>query len=114
VALALRRAEFFVRDFDLQYRRYLEEADAAVAERYFEALETTLEQLARHPALGRIRRFKHVELKGIRSYRVSPPFHKHLIFYRYDADALIAERVVHGARDLPRRLAQPPETVTPR
>lgn len=108
MTLALQRAEFFVRDFDLQFQRYLGEADAPIAERYFAALEATLEQLTRHPALGRIRRFDHKELKGIRSYRVNPPFHKHIIFYRYDETTLFAERVVHGARDLPRRLVQRP------
>jgi hypothetical protein len=32
-----------------------------------------------------------------------------LIFYRYDGTTLCAERVVHGARDLPRRLTEPPQ-----
>jgi len=108
MALALHRAEFFLRDFDLQFGRYLHEAGEAVAERYFAALEATLEQLTRHPGLGRVRRFDHAELEGIRSYRVNPPYHKHLIFYRYNSATLFAERVVHGARDLPRRLLQPP------
>ena len=108
MALALQRAEFFLRDFDLQFERYLVEADEALAERYFAALETTLEQLTRHPGLGRIRRFDNPLLKGVRSYRVNPPFHKHLIFYRHNATTLFAERVVHGSRDLPRRLLQTP------
>ena len=108
MALALHRAEFFLRDFDLQFGRYLLEAGEAVAERYFAALEATLEQLARHPGLGRIRRFDFRGLEGIRSYRVNPPYHKHLIFYRHNSTTLFAERVVHGARDLPRRLLQPP------
>ena len=108
MALELHRAEFFLRDFDLQFARYLVEAGEPVAERYFAALEATLEQLARHPGLGRIRRFDHPLLKGIRSYRVNPPFHKHLIFYRHTATRLFAERIVHGARDLPRRLLQSP------
>jgi plasmid stabilization system protein ParE len=32
-----------------------------------------------------------------------------LIFYRNNGDALSIERVMHGARDLPRRLLEPPE-----
>jgi len=107
MALALHRAEFFLRDFDLQFGRYLLEASEAVAERYFAALEATLELLTRHPGLGRVRRFDQPELEGIRSYRVNP-YHKHLIFYRHNSTTLFAERVVHGARDLPRRLLQPP------
>ena len=108
MALALHRAEFFLRDFELQFGRYLTEAGETVAERYFTALEATLQQLARHPGLGRIRKFDHSQLEGIRSYRVNPPFNKHLIFYRHNASTLFAERVVHGARDLPGRLLQPP------
>jgi len=108
MALALHRAEFFLRDFDIQFGRYLVEASESVAEGYFAALEDTLEQLARHPGLGRIRRFDHPLLAGIRSYRVNPPFNKHLLFYRHNATTLFAERVVHGARDFPRRLLQPP------
>ena len=49
MALALHRAEFFLRDFDLQFGRYLVEAGEAVAERYFAALEATLEQLTSLP-----------------------------------------------------------------
>jgi plasmid stabilization system protein ParE len=32
----------------------------------------------------------------------------YLIFYRFDKDTLMPERVLHGARDLPRRLLQSP------
>jgi hypothetical protein len=31
-----------------------------------------------------------------------------LIFYRHDETTLYVERSIHGARDLPRRLTQPP------
>jgi len=31
-----------------------------------------------------------------------------LIFYRHDGERLFAERLMHGARDLPRRLVEPP------
>jgi hypothetical protein len=37
---------------------------------------------------------------------MNPPFTLHLIFYRYDAVMLHAERVMHGARDLPQRLVE--------
>ena len=30
------------------------------------------------------------------------------LFYRFDSKALYAERLIHGARDLPRRLLQLP------
>jgi toxin ParE1/3/4 len=44
----------------------------------------------------------------LHSFRVEPPFNVHLIFYRVVDDALFAERLMHGARDLPRRLLEPP------
>ena len=105
---SLRRASFFIRDFELQAEWYVREADEEVARRYLQALDATLQLLGVQPALGRTRHFRHPQLKGIRSFRVSPPFDRHLIFYRFDRSTLYAERVVHGMRDLPRRLLEPP------
>jgi hypothetical protein len=31
-----------------------------------------------------------------------------LIFYRFDDQRLFAERIIHGSRDLPRRLLESP------
>jgi len=76
--------------------------------RYLAAVHQTLDLLAVDPLLGRIRRFRHERLRGIRSFRVQPPFNKHVIFYRLDSNQLFAERVIHGARDLKRRLLQSP------
>jgi toxin ParE1/3/4 len=109
MSLALERAAWFTEDFERQARWYARHATEAVAARYLEALKQTLEVLARHPGLGRPRRFRHPNLAGLRSYRIEPPFRKHLIFYRHDETTLYAERVMHGARDLPRRLVKPPE-----
>jgi plasmid stabilization system protein ParE len=109
MSLALERAAWFTLDFERQARWYARHASELVAARYWAALKQTLELLARHPGLGRLRRFRHPNLRGLHSYRVEPPFHKHLIFYRHDETTLYAERVMHGARDLPRRLATPPK-----
>ena len=38
-------------------------------------------------------------------------FDKLLIFYRVEAGTLNLIRLMHGARDLPRRLIEPPESV---
>jgi len=75
-----------------------------VAEGYVNAVEATLQRLATNPSLGRPRFPRWQELAGIRSWRVERPYHRHLIFYRFDNEALIAERIIHGSRDLPRRL----------
>jgi toxin ParE1/3/4 len=102
MTLALHRSDDSNRDFDLQYRWYLEQAGEAVAERYLEAA------LATQPDLGRRRKFRHPALRGIRSFRLASPFGVHLIFYRHNSAELSAERLMHGARDLPRRLVEPP------
>jgi plasmid stabilization system protein ParE len=111
--LALHRSDDFNRDFDLQYRWYLEQAGEAVAERYLEAVLATLRLLAAQPELGRRRNFRHPDLQDIRSFRLASPFGVHLIFHRCTSAELFAERLMHGARDLPRRLAGPPGSTAP-
>ncbi len=111
MTLALHRSDDFNRDFDLQYRWYLEQAGEAVAERYLNAVVVTLRLLATQPDLGRRRKFRHPALAGIRSFRLASPFEAHLIFYRHSSAELSAERLMHGARDLPRRLVEPPGSV---
>lgn len=107
MTLALHRSDEFNRDFDLQYRWYLEQAGEAVAERYLEAVLATLHLLATQPELGRRRKFRHPTLRGIRSFRLASPFGVHLLFYRHNSAEVCAERLMHGARDLPRRLVEP-------
>ena len=50
--------------------------------------------------------FMEVPLQGLRSFRVEPPFDKLLVFYRSTEQALQAWRLMHGVRDLPRRLIE--------
>ena len=79
-----------------------------VAERYYAAVISTLRELSLQPGLGRRRQFRHPELKGLRSFRLRRPYGVHLIFYRHTDSELFAERIMHGARNLPRRLLEPP------
>ena len=109
MSLALDRADWFIEDFERQARWYTRKANRTVAARYLAALNKTLERLAHQPGLGHPRGFRDPDLRGLRSYRVEPPFNKHLVFYRYDSSTLYAERVMHGARDLPHRLLTPPD-----
>ena len=95
-------------DMTQQYRWYLEHADADVAERYLLAVHATIQILAEKPDLGRLRHFTAPELARIRSLQLRKPFDQHLLFYR-DGTSLRIERVMHGARDLPRRLIEEPE-----
>ena len=106
--LTISKAEYFLADFDLQFRWYEKEAGWELACRYLEAVDQTLQKLAKQPDLGRPRHFASPELQGLRSFPVIQPFGKDLIFYRHDQTALVAVRIMHGARELPRRLRQPP------
>lgn len=99
-----RRAE---QDLTLQYRWYLENADADVAERYLLAVHQTILRIAERPDLGTLRRFRAPELIHVRSIQVKRPFDRHLIFYTA-GNPLRIERVMHGARDLPNRLQEEP------
>jgi plasmid stabilization system protein ParE len=44
----------------------------------------------------------------MRYFAFAAPFQVHLILYRSVEGRLMIERVMHGARDLPRRLLQEP------
>ncbi len=94
-------------DLAIQYQWYVKHAGADVAERYLAAFDEAIHELAVRPDIGVRRRFESDELQGMRSSPVAGAFHKHLIFYR-EADSLSIERVMHGARDLPRRLLEEP------
>jgi toxin ParE1/3/4 len=96
-------------DLILQYQWYAEHAGVDVAERYLAAVDQALRLVAAQPSLGIRRRFEQKELLEIRSLPVSNAFAKHLIFYRAK-EVLSLERVIHGARDLPRRLLEDPQT----
>jgi toxin ParE1/3/4 len=104
--LSLHRAEKFNADFDQQYNWYLEQAGEELAERFLNAVENTLRSLLAQPDLGRRRKFRHPALTGIHSFQVKSPFQNILVFYRHTATELSVERLMHGARDLPRRLSE--------
>jgi toxin ParE1/3/4 len=110
VNLSIRKSPFFQEDVTSQFEWYFDNAGEKLARRFFNAVDTTLLKLARQPDLGRRRRFKHSLLSGLRSFQVESPFDRLLIFYREQSGDLVAERLMHGARDLPRRLTEPPGT----
>jgi toxin ParE1/3/4 len=105
--LSLQRADEFNADFEQQYRWYADQAGEEIAERFLRAVADTLPRLAEQPDLGRRRKFRHPLLRDLFSFPVERPFQKILIFYRVTENTLQAWRLMHGARDLPRRLAEP-------
>jgi plasmid stabilization system protein ParE len=72
-------------------------------------VEATLERLAKRPDIGRVRKFRHAKLRDLRSFGVNAPFEIIRIFYRIEGDVLHVVRLMHGSRDLPRRLREAPE-----
>ena len=99
----------FPADVAAQARWYFRQRDEALALDYARAVEATLEFLAEHPHLGTLCAYPEPQLAGLRFYLVEKPFNRHLIHYRISGEELVAFRVVPGARDLPRRLLDPPE-----
>src|SRR4051794_9591942 len=82
-----------------------QEASLDVALRFYDAAGTTFEHLARMPGMGERRETRNLRLAGLRVWRVEG-FEKHLIFYRPAADGIDIVRILHGARDIDRILAE--------
>jgi len=98
----------FNADFDGLYRWYLDHGGETVAENFQSAVVITLRTLAAQPELGRARRFRRLALRNLRSFPVTRPYNRMLIFYRPTENGITAWRLMDGSRDLPRRLAEPP------
>jgi plasmid stabilization system protein ParE len=93
-------------DLAAQSDWYHDKAGRDIAERYLDSVQQTLRMLQKQPDLGRVRKFRDSRLHGLRSSVVQGAFRVHLIFYRIEGDALVVFRVMHGMRDLPRRLLE--------
>jgi plasmid stabilization system protein ParE len=72
------------------------------ADRFFTAAQDAFDVLKRHPGIGRLRSFK---VSGVRSWLV-PEFEKYVIFYLPRKTEVQILAVLHGARDLPRVIAE--------
>jgi toxin ParE1/3/4 len=106
--LPVEKSDYFLEDFDLAFGWYAVQAGEKVAMRYVQAVEFTLTLVSECPDIGVQCKFKHASLLGLRFFPIQRPFQKYLLFYRHDEVALRAERIMHGNRDLPRRLRESP------
>lgn len=106
--LTVEKSALFEPDVTRQFGWYVDEAGEVLAWRFFTAVDSALVKLARQPDLGRVRHFHNPRLRELRSFRVEPPFDRLLIFCRATESTLEAWRLMHGARDLPHRLVEPP------
>ena len=111
--LPIRKADQFIADFERQFRWYDRQAGWNVARRFLFSVDHILERLAKQPDLGRVRHFSQSELLGLRSLSLDRPFNRHLVFYRIAQTDIEAWLLMHGARDLPRRLLESPESERP-
>src|SRR5271157_3589264 len=105
---AIRKASAFRADFENLFSWYVDKAGVEVAWRFQAALDISLVKLSIQPDLGRPRHFRHPKLRGLRSFPVEHSFENLLIFYRASDEVMDAVRLMHGARNLPRRLREPP------
>jgi len=107
--MSVRKSDDFIRDIEQQFNWYVKEAGWDLAERYLAAVESACRLLGRHPQLGPAGGFRHPRLLYWRFFLVSRPFHKHIIFYEIVGEDVLMRRSIHGKRDLPRRLLEPPQ-----
>jgi toxin ParE1/3/4 len=107
--MILRKSDDFIADVERQFEWYVTNAGWAVADRYLGAVEATCRLLGQHPQLGPLGGFTHPFLRAWRFFVVFRPFNRHVLFYELTGDDLVMRRAMHGNRDLPRRLLEPPE-----
>ena len=107
--MSARKSDDFISDVERQFEWYVVNAGWDVAERYLAAVEAACQLLARHPRLGPVAGFSHPRLRDWRFIVVFRPFQKHILFYEIAGEDVVLRRALHGQRDLPRRLMEPPE-----
>ena len=99
----------FTEDVELRCQYLLPRAGRAKVDELLETVFHTLEHLANFPQSGPLREFDHPELADLRFIPLPRPFQTLLVFFHIDGDTLLVERLMHGYRDLPRRLLDPPD-----
>jgi plasmid stabilization system protein ParE len=88
----------FYHDLEREQLWLLENAGAAVADRWFNAVWETISFLKSWPEAGRLR--KDLAFEGIRSWRVSR-FHRWIIFYELSEHVIVLNRITSGMMNLP-------------
>ncbi len=83
-----------------QYRYYLIEADEElVAERFLQAVQSSIAQVCRHPGIGAPKALRNPKLAGLRSWPVKG-FSEIRVYYLVSEGVLRVVRVLHGKRDI--------------
>lgn len=95
-----------VRDVEEALAHYLTEASERVALRFIDALERAYARIGRHPASGSPRYARELSIPGLR-FRPLRRF-PYLVFYVKREDHVDVWRVLHGRRDIPSWMQEPP------
>ncbi len=106
--MSVLKADVFIRDLELQFEWYVEKAGWEVATRYLDTVEATCRLLGQHPHFGPRGGFAHPRLRDWRFCIAFRPFQRHILFYEISGDNVVMRRAMHGRRDLPRRVLEPP------
>lgn len=88
-----------------QYRYYLLEDAFDAANRFLNAVDTSIDDLCKMPEIGAPRPFKNRLLVGLRSWPVKD-FEDIRIYYVVQNDVLRVVRILHGKRDIQAILAK--------
>ena len=98
----IRKRQQALSDLEDQYA-YLGQHNNEAADRFLAAAQKAMEEIRQTPGIGWQKPSKNRLLLGIRVWRL-PGFPNYLLFYREAGDAIEIIRILHGARDLERRL----------
>jgi plasmid stabilization system protein ParE len=108
--MSVRKTDDFIADVERQHEWYLRNASSEIADAYLAAVEATCRLFGQHPLLAPQAGFTHPRLREWRFAVVFRPFKKHLLFYEVVGEDAVMRRAMHGHRDLPQRLIEPPGT----
>jgi plasmid stabilization system protein ParE len=108
MSLRVDYAPWFEADLHLRIAWYTEQSGLQLGERFVLAVHATIRKLAANPHLGQRPYPKDTEVADLYAVLLERPFNKHILYYRSTTETLIVERLIHGARDLPRRLRESP------
>lgn len=108
--MSLKKSDDFVADVERQFELYAQEAGWEIAEAYLNAVQVACRLLEKHPKIGPVSRFTHRRLRHWRFFVLFRPFNKHLVFYEAVGENVVMRRAMHGRRNLPHRLMEPPST----
>jgi toxin ParE1/3/4 len=94
-----------VEDDIFELARYLLDQSGDAARRFVDAVEVTLKHLATAPGIGSPKHYATPGLSEVRSWWVAG-FPNHLIYYLPLPDGIEVLAVMHGSRDVERRLRE--------